>query len=377
MSLYSLLGVAPSASPAEIERAYLRLVRRYHPGINPGDRVAAEMYRQIQDAYEVLADPDRRRDYDRGHTEPVTRVEAEVSFEGFDFSAPAEGPLAATFSELFADVFQQAAREATTPSRGADVGLTVEVPFVDAMRGGAVTVSLTRRERCPSCGGAGRVSRLASVCHVCRGEGSRRWARGHMVFTKACETCGGEGRLQFEPCRGCQGVGIIPRTEVLTVPIPVGVDDGTRIAVPGHGDAGAFGGPAGDLYVTVRVIPHPYFSRAGRDLQVTVPVAVHEAALGAVIEVPSVDGPKRVRIPAGAAGGQRLTVPGAGVGAGTAMAGDAPGDLVVTLQIVLPERLDDRSRALLQEFGRLNDQDVRRDLFGSAEVSLRARVSGE
>lgn len=375
MSFYTLLGLSSSASAADIERAYRRLARRFHPGINPGDRAAEQMYGQIQEAYRVLGDPEARRAYDRGTSPPVARVEATVAaFEGFDFSAPAEGPSAATFAELFADVFQQAAREAVTPLRGSDLSMSVTVPFADAMRGGVVTVSVTRQERCPACHGGGRIARAESVCPACRGEGAQRWARGHMVFAKSCEACGGQGRLSSEACRPCHGAGVLPRTEVLTVPVPAGLESGTRIAVPGHGHAGAAGGPSGDLYVTVDVPPHPYFRRDGRDLHITVPVAVDEAALGAVIDVPGLGGPLRIRIPAGAGTGQPFRVRGAGVGsgAGSGPLSADPGDLVVTLQLVLPRQLDDRSRELLREFGRRNAGDVRRGWFDPDPTNVEA-----
>lgn len=360
MDLYSLLGVSRSASDADIERAYRRLARRYHPGVNPGDRVSEEMYRQIQDAYAVLGEPGRRREYDLGAVAgaPV-RVEATVAFEGFDFSAPAEGPLAATFSELFADVFQEAAREATTPTRGADIEVTVRVAFAEAARGAAVPLSLTRQVRCGACAGHGRVVRPVATCPACGGAGSRRWARGSLVFTKACDTCGGQGRIDSEACRTCAGVGTSPRTEVVTLSVPAGVEAGARLTVPGRGQAGARGGPAGDLYVTLDVADHPFFRRAGRDVCVTLPIAIHEAALGARVDVPTLDSPARVRIPAGTASGTRLRVRGRGIGAGDG----AAGDLIVDVQIVLPPDLDEPSRELLREFGRLNGADVRRHLF--------------
>lgn len=362
MDFYSLLGVSRSASDADIERAYRRLARRYHPGVNPGDRVSEEMYRQIQDAYAVLAEPARRREYDLGSIGTVpARIEATVAFEGFDFSTPAEGPLAATFSELFADVFQDAAREATTPTRGADVELAIRLPFAEAARGGSVPLSVTRQVRCGACAGHGRVMRPAVTCPACAGAGSRRWARGSLVFTKACDDCGGRGRIDSESCHACAGVGTTPRTEVVTLSIPAGVDAGARLAVPGRGQAGARGGPAGDLYVTLDVAPHPFFRRDGRDLFVTLPIAVHEAALGARVDVPTLDGPARVRIPAGTASGTRLVVRGRGIGSG-----DEAGDLIVDVQIVLPADLDDASRELLREFGRLNGADVRRHLFSEA-----------
>lgn len=362
MDLYALLGVSRTASSADIERAFRRLARRYHPGVNPGDRVSETLYQQIQEAYAVLNDVSRRREYDRGaRGEPV--VEATITFEGFDFDAPAEGPRAATFSELFSDVFQQAAQEATAPSRGQDVESDLHISFRAAVRGADVALSVTRQERCGACAGRGRVTRPASVCPACSGSGSRRWARGHLVFTKACDVCGGPGRVDAETCRTCSGIGTASRTEVITLSIPAGVAAGARIAVPGHGHAGARGGPAGDLYVTIEVGPHPFLRRDGRDLHVTLPVAVHEAALGARVDVPTLDGSIRLRIPPGTASGQRFRVRGQGIGFAPDRTDDEAGDLVVEVQIVLPRQLDEESRSLLQEFGRRNGDDVRRALF--------------
>ena len=359
MDLYDLLGVTRAATAGEIERAYRRLARRYHPGINPGDRVAEEMFRQIQRAYAVLVDLEQRREYDRGvGTAPAVDVAATVSFEGFDFSAPAEGPLAATFSELFADVFQDAAREAIAPSQGAPLEATLRLSFGDAVRGGRFPLSIVRQERCAACGGDGRIPRPAVACPACHGTGSLRWARGHMVFTKPCATCAGSGRMTSQACRACAGAGVAPRSEVVTVSVPPGIDDGARVAVPGRGHAGARGGPAGDLYVSIEVAPHAFLRRKGRDLHVTLPVAVHEAALGAKVDVPVLDGTVRLKVPANTASGQRLRVRGAGVPAAVG----EPGDLIAEVQIVLPPVKDERSRELLREFSRLNDVDVRRHL---------------
>ena len=184
-----------------------------------------------------------------------------------------------------------------------------------------------------------------------------------MVFTSQCESCDGTGRLTRQGCRMCAGVGVQSRSEVVTVGVPPGVDSGARIAVPGRGDAGARGGPSGDLYVTVEVAAHPFFRRVGRDLYLTLPIAVHEAVLGARIDVPTLDGPVRVRIPSGTSSGRRLRVPGRGVPSPNGTG--EPGDLVVETQIVLPAIRDERSRELMREFGRLNDVDVRREMFGA------------
>lgn len=371
MDLYALLGLTRAASAADIERAYRRLARRYHPGVNPGDRAAAEMYRRVQGAFDILGDTDQRREYDRSAgraPQPAVPAQVSVSFEGFDFTSAAEGPLAATFTELFADVFQDAAREATTPTRGADLTATAVVSFRDAAIGGAVPISITRQERCTTCGGDGRVPRPPVMCPVCNGAGSRRWARGHLVFTRACDGCGGLGRLDVQACRTCLGAGVQARNEVVTLELRPGTEDGDRLAVPGRGNAGARGGPAGDLYVTISVTPHPHFRREGRDLHLVLPVAVHEAALGARVDVPTLGAVVRLRIPPGTPSGRKLRIRGQGIPAGHALDAAEAGDLIVEVQIVLPPVRDERSRELLREFGRLNDSDVRGHLFGAGRT---------
>jgi molecular chaperone DnaJ len=360
MDLYAVLGVTRAASRPELERAYRRLQRRYHPGVNPGDRVAETMYRQIQEAFDILGDVERRRQYDSGQSPASGGSQPVVAFEGFDFSAPAEGPLAATFAELFSDVFQQAAREATTPSEGGDLSLSLHVPFAEAMRGCRVPLSVTRRERCAACSGAGRLGRAPTLCAGCRGEGVRRWARGHMVFTKPCEVCEGTGQTSTEVCRYCRGDGAAPRTEVISVVVPAGIESGSQLTVPGHGHAGARSGSTGDLLVTILVGEHRAFRRAGRDLHLAVPVTVAEAVLGAEIEVPTLGAPVRVAVPAGSSSGRQIRLPGLGI---PASALGPTGDLVLTLSITLPSALDAESVELIREFGRRNVADVRQELF--------------
>lgn len=365
MDFYQLLGLSRAASAGEIERAYRRLARRYHPGINPGDRVAEEMFRQIQEAYGVLGDSDRRGDYDRGVREvPVAAVVATVAFEGFDFSAPAEGPSAATFSELFADVFQEAARRATTPDGGAMLEARLDLSFAHAMRGGHFPLSIVRQARCEACGGDGRLSRRPVACGVCNGQGTRRWARGHMVFTTSCEACGGIGQIASQSCRTCGGAGVHPRSEVVTVAVPPGIEDGARVVVPGRGHAGVReDGADGDLYVDIAVAPHPFLRREGCDLHVTLPVAVHEAALGSEVDVPTLSGSVRLRIPPGTTAGQKLRIRGHGVFSALGPDRADAGDLIVEVALVLPPVTDERSRELLREFGRLNNVDVRKHFF--------------
>jgi molecular chaperone DnaJ len=327
------------------------------------------MFRQIQLAYETLGHTEYRQDYDRGVTRTrVTEVHTSVSFEGLDSGMRAEGPLAATFSELFADVFHDAAQQGAAPQRGAALEATAEVSFKDAVRGGQVTLSIMRQQRCATCAGDGRVTRSSVQCPACGGHGDRRWARGHLVFTKPCDACDATGRLTREPCANCRGVGIAPRSEVVTMALPPGMETGARIAVPGRGHAGARGGPAGDLYVTIDVAVHPFFRREGRDLHLLLPVAIHEAALGARVDVPTLDETTvRLRIPAGTPSGHRLRLKGHGVPSPVPDDVDGAGDLVVEIQIVLPPVKDERSRELLREFGRLNTVNVRAQRFGSPQ----------
>jgi len=365
MDLYQVLQLRRDASAEEIERSYRRLARRYHPGVNPGDRLAEELYRQVQMAHDVLGNEEQRRAYDRGGVSaPVlTEVEARVSFQGFDFSAPAEGAQAGTFSELFSDVFHDAARRATAGDRGLEIDAELNLSFEDAIRGGLFPISVARHDRCPACAGDGRTRREPRACPHCGGQGTLRWARGHMVFSKSCERCDGSGQLTLQVCAACGGSGVAVRSEVVTVSVPPGIESGARLVVPGRGHS-VRGGATGDLYVTVDVGPHPFFQRRGRDLELRLPVAVHEAALGARVDVPTLDEAVRLKIPPGTQSGQRFRLAGKGVPA--APGGDrVAGDLLVEIQIVLPPITDEQSKELLRAFGRLNDRDVREHLFGT------------
>ena len=364
MDFYIILGVAPGATLGDIKRAYRRLARKYHPDINPGDRMATAQFRQIAEAYETLCDPDRRRRYDAfGHTGAVDEPST-YGFEGFDFSVSASGAGASTFGDLFADVLYQreVRREERTPERGADLHQSIALAFEDAMRGGQRQVTVTRQEHCHTCKGVGRLHVAESRCANCHGAGYVKSARGHMVFSKPCALCGGSGRQQHTRCPTCAGQQIEMRTEPLTVMVPAGLADAARIRVPGKGHVGRHGGANGDLYVTFHVQPHPLFRREGDDLHLLVSVAVHEAALGAKIEVPTLDGPARLRVPPGTQSGQRFRLRERGV---PSERDGRRGDLVVEVRLALPRMLDERSKELLREFGRINSEDVRKELIKS------------
>jgi molecular chaperone DnaJ len=353
MDLYVILGLEHGASESEIKRAYRRLARRFHPDINPGDRTAEARFRQILDAYETLIDPQRRSRYDAGS--PVPGDDRRTSgFEGFDFSTRGADP-AATFGDLFAEVLtSREPRDAK--ERGADLHHTLALSFDEAFNGAVRSITVTRRETCRVCAGTGLTRVSTGACVVCQGAGAVRTVRGHMVFSRSCPGCGGSGQQRPRPCEQCGGAGLLTRSEAVQVRIPAGIADSERVRVPGKGNAGVGGGEAGDLYILVQVAEHPLYRREGDDLFVSVPIAIHEAALGARIDIPTPDGGARVRVPPGTQSGQRFRLRERGA---ASTRDGRRGDLVVEVKLVLPRILDERSKELLREFGRINGENVR------------------
>jgi len=355
MDLYIVLGVAQGATESEIKRAYRRLARRYHPDINPGDHAAGERFREILEAYETLIDPARRSRYDAGHRSTQTPGHQAAGFEGFDFSARGADH-SATFGDLFAEVLTERGGRSPAQQRGADLHLDMQVTFEEAIGGIQRAIPVTRRENCRTCAGTGRTRLSTGSCHHCQGTGAVRSVRGHMVFTRACTGCGGTGQQTPRACEPCAGTGQETRSERVMARIPPGVADGDRLRIPSKGNAGLHGGTAGDLYVTVRVAAHPLFRREGDDLHMVVSIAVHEAALGAKIDVRTLEGNAKLRVPPGTQSGQRFRL--REHGAPSTRTGQR-GDLIVEARIMLPKLLDERSKELLREFGRLNGENVR------------------
>jgi len=362
MDFYIVLGLERGATLNDIKRAYKRLARKYHPDINPGDRMAATHFRQIAEAYETLSDPDRRRRYDTTGVAAAGDAGSTFGFDGFDFTVSVHGTSASTFGDLFADVLRQreGRRGEDELERGADLYQTVTLEFEEAMRGGQRTLTVTRQEHCRACHGRGRLNVAESRCVHCHGAGIVKSARGHMVFSKPCAHCGGSGAVRQTRCPACGGQQVEMRSETLTVNVPPGLADGARIRVPGKGHVGRNGGQPGDLHITVQVRPHPLFVRDGDDLLITVPIAIHEAALGAKIDVPSLEGPARLRVPPGTQSGQRFRLRERGV---RSPRDGRRGDLVVEVRLTLPTLLDERSKELLREFGAINRFDPRQTLI--------------
>jgi molecular chaperone DnaJ len=354
MDLYIVLGVPQGATESEIKRAYRRLARRFHPDINPGDQTAEERFREILEAYETLIDPARRSRYDAGHRTTAAPGRQAAGFEGFDFSTRG-ADYSATFGDLFAEVLTERGR-APSQQRGADLHVEMQVTFEEALSGIQRAISVTRRENCRTCAGTGRTRLNTGSCSHCQGTGAVRSVRGHMVFSRACTACGGTGQQTPRPCEPCAGSGQETRSERVIARIPPGVADGDRLRIQSKGNAGIHGGVAGDLYITVRVAAHTLFRREGDDLHMVVPIAIHEAALGAKIDIHTVDGQAKLRVPPGTQSGQRFRL--REHGAPSTRTGQR-GDLIVETRIMLPKLLDERSKELLREFGRLNGENVR------------------
>jgi molecular chaperone DnaJ len=357
MDLYIVLGVDRGAAAGDIKRAYKRLARRLHPDINPGDREAEARFRQVLDAYETLMDPDRRRRYDAGQLGMAEADDAETfGFTGFDFSSRVHAERTTTFGELFEEVLsRRGGRGTEAGEHGADIHARTQLTFEEAWHGVQRTVTVTRQDTCRACDGSGFQRVAETRCVSCEGTGAVRSVRGHMVFTKTCPMCGGEGRLKQQECVPCNGLGVAPRSETLAVRIPAAVADGARVRIAAKGHAGVRGGVPGDLLLDVSVAEHPVFKREGDELHMTVPIAIHEAALGAKIEIDVPDGSVRLRVPPGTQSGQRFRLRDRGFPSRNGRRGD----LVVEVRMRLPKVLDERSKELLREFGRINGESVR------------------
>lgn len=363
---YALLKVKRSASRTELKRAFRRLARRFHPDINPGDRAAEIHYRQICEAYDVLSNPDDRERYDKLGEVPVeetTETVVTYGFEGFDFSLPGD-----VQSDIFPEIFRRQTKAARPESErpGEDVQHTLSMSFEESLKGLTAAFQIRRLISCRTCRGWGEVVRAdrQETCVSCRGSGRSTQTRGFMLFAKPCPDCDGKGVSDRHPCPDCQGAGRLAKEETISVVTPPGTYDGFQIVVPGKGHEGRGGGRTGDLQVRTQVASHPYFIRKGDNLFVSVPVTFTEAALGCRIEVPTVDGPVHVRVPAGIRSGQKLRLSGRGA---PAIMGGGRGDLFVVVDIATPVVHDERSREILRELEKLHPEDPRERMFNDLE----------
>ena len=364
--LYKILGVSKEASQEEIRRSYRKLARKYHPDANREDPKAEERFKEVQHAYEILSNPEKKREYDEG---PRTFFRGPGAPSGGRAGARTD-PNFSDFSDLFGsfgDVFGGVGRGRPQTTRGEDVTVNVNLKFIDALKGVTTRIAAPVEEACEVCRGKGAAAGTTPrVCPECSGRGVRSRDQGFFALSEPCGRCGGEGSVIEKPCSSCGGSGRLQKNRQVTVKIPAGAKDGMKIRLPGRGSAGRKGGSAGDLYVVTRVADHPVFERRGDDFLVNVPVSFVEAALGAEIEVPRPEGGTvKLRLPPGTQDGKRFKV--RGIGAPQTRGDGRPGDLVVRVGVVVPEKLSKREREILEALAEEREEDLREDLLRKAE----------
>jgi molecular chaperone DnaJ len=374
---YKTLGVAKTAKPAEIKAAYRKLARKYHPDANKGDSSAEDRFKEISEAYSVLSDEKRRKEYDEarslfggGFRVPTGSRTGTGGF-GFDLGDifSTAGDAGGRLGDLFGGVFGGGRTTAQNrPRRGADVETETTLSFGDAIDGTTVALRLVGEGPCPTCHGTGaKAGTVPKVCPTCNGTGQSSRNLGSFGITEPCKECHGRGLVVDDPCPDCSGSGRAMSSRTINARIQAGVADGQRVKIPGKGAPGERGGPAGDLYVRVHVKPHPVFGRSGDNLTVTVPATFAELALGAEVKVPSHRGaPVTVRIPAGTPNGRTFRVQGKGV----RRRDGTNGSLLVTVEVMVPKDLNGRARSAIEDLREATaGQDPREELLERAKLA--------
>jgi molecular chaperone DnaJ len=385
---YATLGVKKTATPEEIRKAFRKAARRYHPDVNPGDKKAEEKFKEISEANDILSDEKKRKVFDQlgFYSDQIDPAQADayaqtrqqggsapVDFGGFDFSGFQSGPGQypgpqagagssswGSFKDIFSGIFSGAqATHPRGPQPGTDLEYQATVDFWTAIRGGQAKLEVHRQELCPKCQGQAHTMGPMQ-CPECHGSGQVTQMGGRMKFNIPCPRCNGQGRTTAE-CAACFGEGLVAKVETVEFRIKSGTRDGQRIRLQGKGNAGLNGGADGDLFVIVRTSPHPVFTRVGDDIQLTVPVTVAEAALGSKVDVPTIDGRAQLKIPPGTQSGQKLRMRERGVE--NSQRPEQRGDQIVTVEVVVPTLQDERSREIMRELAKLNNQDPRAALF--------------
>jgi molecular chaperone DnaJ len=405
---YEILGVKKSASADDIRKAFRKLARKYHPDVNPGDKSAEEKFKTLSEANDVLSDPKKRKIYDQVgfYSDNIDPATAEAyaragggagsaegfpggfpggsggdggqgvpfDFGGFDFSdlvdsagrgrksgGGSSGSGSGGFRDIFASMFGggRAAPAEEGPEPGTDLEYQVNVPFWTAIRGGVMRLNISRQDTCANCHGQGYLE-APGQCPECHGTGQITQTGGRMKFNVQCPRCHGTGK-NLTTCPVCHGEGTVAKTEPLEVRIKAGTRDGQRIRVPGKGNAGPHGGSVGDLYAIIRTEEHPIFRRDGDDIYLTVPVTATEAALGAKIEVPTIDGRALLKIPPGTQSGQKLRLREKGVPSATKEG--VRGDEIIEITVTVTMPRDERTKELLRELAKLNPEDPRAELW--------------
>lgn len=341
---YEILGVSKGVDPKDLKRAYRKLAMKYHPDRNPDDKDADAKFKEATEAYEVLGDAQKRAAYDQyGH--------AAVDGQGAGYGGGGNGNFSDIFGDVFGDIFGaggRGGRGRAGPQRGSDLRYTLELSLEEAVRGAEKQIRIPTLSACGVCDGSGaKPGTSVKTCPTCHGQGQVRMQQGFFSVQQTCPTCRGQGTIIEDPCTSCHGRGVKEDTKTLSVKIPAGVDTGDRIRLSGEGEAGSMGGPAGDLYVQVSVREHNLFQREGRNLYCEVPISIVDAALGGELEVPTLDGRVKLKIPAETQSGKSFRLRGKGV---APVRGGGPGDLLCRVQVETPVNLTSAQRELLVKF---------------------------
>jgi molecular chaperone DnaJ len=389
---YKVLGVAKDATASEIKKSYRKLARELHPDKNPGDSKAEARFKDVSEAYDVLSDEAKRKEYDEarslfasgggrfggfpggGAGFPGGSSGSSTTFDMSDLFGPGSDAGGGGLGDLFGGLFGGSAGtrrpRTTAPGRGQDVEASLSLGFEEAVRGGTIPLSLSGPGPCPVCGGSGaRPGTSTHTCPTCGGSGFVSRNQGAFGFSEPCRDCKGTGRIIESPCPDCGGGGVTTQTRTITVRVPAGVRDGARLRIPGKGGPGHRGGPAGDLYVTVHVTADELFGRSGDDLTLTVPITFPEAALGTTLRVPTMHGAVSLKVPAGTSSGRTLRVRGRGV-----PRRGKTGDLLVTVEVAVPKKLSDEARDALEKYAAAQTEDPRPHI--TAAIMRRASQTG-
>ncbi|WP_078413824.1 molecular chaperone DnaJ [Priestia abyssalis] len=369
---YEVLGVSKSATKEEIKKAYRKLSKKYHPDINK-EADAADKFKEIKEAYEVLSDDQKKAHYDQfGHTDPNQGF---GGFGGADFGG------GFGFEDIFSSIFGGGGRrrDPNAPRQGADLQYTMTLSFEEAVFGKETTIDIPREETCDTCHGSGaKPGSKVETCSHCQGAGQvsveQNTPFGRIVNRRACHHCNGKGKIVREKCGTCHGAGRINKNKKINVKIPAGVDDGQQLRVSGQGEPGFNGGPAGDLYVVFHVRPHEFFERDGDDIYCEMPLTFAQAALGDEIEVPTLHGKVKLKIPAGTQTGTKFRLKAKGV---PNVRGYGQGDQHIIIRIITPTKLSDKQKQLLREFAELSGQDVVDEQHDSFFAKVKKAFKGE
>ena len=364
---YEVLGVSRTCTDQELKSAYRKLAMQYHPDRNPGDKAAEEKFKEASEAYSVLSDENKRAQYDRfGH--------AGVGGSGFGgFDASAFQDLSEIFGDIFGfgDAFGGGGRRRSRAQRGADLRADITIELKDAIFGKTTEIPVRKSETCDACHGTGGArGKQPTTCSACGGRGQLRYQQGFFSVARTCGTCGGTGQVITDPCKSCRGEGRVIRQHTMKIEVPPGVEDGTRIRYQGEGEAGAFGGPAGDLYVVLNIKEDSFYARDGNNLHCMVSISMPEAALGTEVSVPTFEGEYKLKIPAGTQSGQQIPIRNKGV---PALRGRSRGDLIVHIEVQIPKKLSQRQRELLEELASITEVDDKHDKKNFFE-RMKARI---